>query len=93
MIERHFKLSDEDKISGTLPMNINIDTVISAPHEIIYRNRQTGDTLAIAQVRCKLYDQIIKEHLPAKPSLDQQNFHKKWDSIVDDLFRYIFSAN
>ena len=74
-------------------MSITINTVVSGAQKIIYRNRQTGDTLAIAQVRRKLDNEIIKEHLPAKLSLDQQNFHTKWDSIVDDLFSYRFSTN
>ena len=63
--------------------NITINTVILAAQEIIYRNRQIGGTLVLAQVRRKLYNQMIKEL--AKYSLDQQNFHKKWDSIEDDL--------
>ena len=33
----------------------------------------------------KLYYQMIKENLLAKFSLDQQNLHKKCDSIEDDL--------
>ena len=87
MIDRHFKLSDIDKILvfGTLPMNITINTVILAAQEIIYRNRQIGVTLVLAQVRRKLYNQMIKENLLAKISLDQHNFHEKWDSIEDDL--------
>ena len=39
----------------------------------------------LAPVRCKLYDQMIKEHLLANFSLDKQNFHKKWDSIEAPL--------
>ena len=85
MIDRHFKLSDIDKIFGTLPMNITINTVILAAQDIIYRNRQIGVTLVLAQVRRKLYNHMIKENLLAKISLDQQNFHTKWDSIEDDL--------
>ena len=49
--------------------------------EIIYRNRQIGGTLVLAQVRRKLYNQMIKENSLAKFSLEQQN----WDSIEDDL--------
>ena len=86
MIDRHFKLSDIDKIFGTLPMNITINTVILAAQEIIYRHRQIGGTLVLAQVRRKLYNQMIKENLLAKFSFYlQQNFHKKWDSMEDDL--------
>ena len=66
-------------------MNTTINTVILAAQEIIYRNRQIGGTLVLAQVRRKLYNQMIKENLLAKFSLDQQNFHKKWNSIEDDL--------
>ena len=51
VIDRHVKLSDVDKIFGMLPMNITINTVILAAQEIIYRNRQIGGTLALAQVR------------------------------------------
>ena len=76
MIDRHFKLSDMDKIFGTVPMNIAIDTVILAAHEKIYRNRQRGGTLALVQVRRKLYSQMIKENILAKFSLDQHNFHQ-----------------
>ena len=77
VIDRHFKPSDVDKISGTLQMNITIKTVILSAQEIIYRTRQTGSTLALAQVRRKLYTQMIKEHLLANFVLDQQNFYKK----------------
>ena len=36
VISRHFKLSDTDKIVGTLPMNITVNTVILGAQEIIY---------------------------------------------------------
>ena len=62
-------------------MNITINTVILVAQEIIYRNRQIGGTLVLAQVRRKLYNQMIKENSLAKFSLVQQN----WDSIEDDL--------
>ena len=58
-------------------MNTTINTVILAAQEIIYRNRQIGGTLVLAQVRRKLCNQMIKENLQAKFSLEQQNFHKK----------------
>ena len=45
-------------------------------------------TLVIAQVRRKLYNQMIKENVLAKVSLDIQNFHKKGYSIEDDLCSY-----
>ena len=93
MIDRHVKLSDVDKIFGMLPMNITIITVILAAQEIIYRNREIGGTLALAQVRRKLYNQMIKEYLLAKFSSDQQNFHKKWDPIEDDLISYKFPTD
>ena len=70
MIDRHFKLSDVDKIFDTLQMNITINTVISADQEIIYRNRQIGGTHALIEVKRKLYNQMIKENLRAKFSLD-----------------------
>ena len=85
MIDRHFKLSDGDKIFGTLPMNITIHTVILVAQEIIYRSRQIGGILALTQVRRKLYDQMTGESLLAKFSLDQQNFHKNCDSIENDF--------
>ena len=85
VIDRNFKLSYIDKIFGTLRMNNTTNTVILSAQEIIYRNRQIGGTLVLAQVRRKLYNQMIKENLLAKFSLDQQNFHKKWNSIEDDL--------
>ena len=89
-IGKHFKLSDVDKIIGTLPINITISTVILAAQEIIFRNRQTDGTLVIVvvEVRHKLYNQMIKENLLAKVSLDKQNFHKKCDSLEDDLCSY-----
>ena len=93
MIDRHVKLSDVDKIFGMLPMNITINTVILAAQEIIYRSRQIGGTLALAQVRHKRYNQMIKEHLLAKFSLEQQNFHKNWDSIEDDLISCRFPTD
>ena len=46
---------------------------------MIYRKRQVGGTLVIAQVR---RHQVIKKN---KISLDKHNFHKKWVSIEDDL--------
>ena len=46
-IDRHFKRLHVDKIFGTLPMNITINTVILATQEIIDRTRQIGGTLAI----------------------------------------------
>ena len=79
MIDRHFKLSDVDKIFGTLPMNIKVNTVILATKEITYRNRKIGPTLALAEVRCKLYYQMIKEILLAKFPLDRHNCLEKWD--------------
>ena len=97
VIDRHVKLSDVDKIYGMLPMNITINTVILAAQEITYRNRQIGGTLALARklynVRRKLYNEVIKEHLLAKFSSDQQHFHKMWDSIEDDLISYKFSTD
>ena len=86
-------IDTSDKISGMLPMNITINTVMLVAHEIIYRNRQIGGTLALAQVRRKLYNQMIKEHLLVKFSSDQQNFHIKWDSIEDDLISYKFPTD
>ena len=64
MIDRRFKLSDEDKIFGTLPINITINTVSLAAQEIIYRNWQqhVGGTLALAQVRRKFYNQMMREN-------------------------------
>ena len=81
VIDKHFKHSDVDKIFGTLPMNIPVNTVILGCQEIIYRNRQKGGNLALAQMRHKLYEQKIKEnlYLLAKFSPDKQHFHKKWD--------------
>ena len=95
VIDRHFRLSDVDKISDTLPMTITTDTVILATQERIYRNRYTGTagTLALAQVRSKLYTKMIKEHFLAKFSLNQQNFHKTWDSIEDDLSSYRYPTD
>ena len=66
-------------------MTITVNSVILAAHEIIYRNMQISGTLALTQVRRMLYNQMIKEDLLAYFSLDQQNFHKKWNSIEDDL--------
>ena len=68
---------------------ISIHTVLLAAQEIIYRNRQIDCTLALAQVRRMLYNQMIKESYLAKFSLDTQNFHKsgtplKIISIVKD---------
>ena len=87
MIDRDFKLSDVDKMLGTLPMNITINTVILAA-QIIYRNRQISGTLALAQVKRKLYNQMIKENLLAKLT-SQYNLHKK--SIVIYLFLFVIS--
>ena len=50
VIDRHFKLLDGDMIFGALPMNITIDTLISAAQEIIYRNGQLGGTLALTPI-------------------------------------------
>ena len=83
--QENSKLSDIDKICGTLTMNITINIAILAAQEIIYRNRQKGGTLVSAQVKRKLYNQMIKESLLAKVSLDQQNFYIKWDSIENGL--------
>ena len=74
-------------------MNITINTVILAAQEITYRNRQIGGTLDLAQVRHKLYNEMSKEHSLAKYSSDQRNFHKKWDSIEDDLNSYKFPTD
>ena len=57
-------------------MNITINTVILAAQEVIYRNRHIGGTLELAQVRHKLYNQMIDEQFSAKSSLVTQNFHK-----------------
>ena len=64
MIDRRFRLSDEDKIFGTLPINITINTVSLAAQEIVYRNWQlhVGGTLALAQVRRKFYNQMMREN-------------------------------
>ena len=43
MIDSHFKLLDVDKIFGTVPMNIAIDTVILAAHE---KSIETGKGVA-----------------------------------------------
>ena len=59
MIDRHFKLSDVDKIFSIVPLNITINTVILATQETIYSNRQIGGTLALAQVGRKLYNQMV----------------------------------
>ena len=61
----------------TLKLAITINTVILAAQEIIFRNG--------------LYNEIINENLLDKVSLDKQNFHKKWDSIEDDLCSYRLS--
>ena len=74
-------------------MNITANTVILAAQEIIYRNRQIGGTPALAQVRRKLYNQMIKENLRTRYSLDKQNFHKRWDSIEGDLCNYRFQTD
>ena len=60
--------STSNKIFGTLPMNLTINTVILAAQEIIYRDNlimQIGGTLVLAPVRRKLYNQMIKENLLA----------------------------
>ena len=64
-IDRQVKLSDVDNICGTIPMNITVNTVILAAEEF-YRNRPICVTLALAQLRRKLYNQTIKETLLAK---------------------------
>ena len=69
VIDRQSKLSYLDKIFGVLPMNITINTVILAAQEIIYRNRQEGDTFVVVQLRRKLYIQMIIEHLLSKVSI------------------------
>ena len=61
MIDRPFKFSDVDKIFGNLPMNITTNTTNFAAHEMIHRDTQILSTLALAQVKGKLYNQIIKE--------------------------------
>ena len=57
-------------------MNITINTLILAAQEIINRYRQIGGALALAQVRHKLYNQMIDEQCSSKSSLETQNFHK-----------------
>ena len=74
MIDRQFKLSDVDKIFGTLPMNSTISTMILTRQEMIYRNRQVCGTLGLALVRHKLYNQTINRNT-WQLSLDKQNFH------------------
>ena len=70
-------------------MNITINTVILGAQEIIYRNRQTGGTLAMGPVRRKrdasFINLVIRENFQAKVSSDQQNFHIQWNSIGDDF--------
>ena len=83
-MDRNFKLSDVDKIFGTLPIDITMNTVILAAKGIFYRNGQ----IVLVQVRRKLYNQMIKEKLLAKLTLDKQIFHKKWDSTVYDICNY-----
>ena len=92
---KHVRLQHQEnkRDTATLFINITINTVILAAQEIIYRNRQIGGTLALAQVRQKHYNQMIKEHSLAKFSSDQHNFHNKWDSIEDDLISYKFPTD
>ena len=59
VIDRNFTVSDVDQIFCTLPINFTINTVNLATQEIIYRKRQIGGTLALAQVRRKLNNQMI----------------------------------
>ena len=84
----NYKLSYVDRIFGTLQMYTTINTVILAAHQTIYINMQIGDTLTLARVRRKLYNQMIEENVVAKFSLDKQNFHKKLVSIENDLCNY-----
>ena len=69
-------------------MDITINTVIIAAQEIIYRNRQIDCTLALKQVRRKLYNQMIEESFLAKFSIDKQNFNREWFYNEDDLYSY-----
>ena len=64
-------------------MNIIINIVILATQEIIYRNRQIGGTLTLAEVR-----RMIKENLLVKFSFAKQNFNTKWDLIEDYRCNY-----
>ena len=74
-------------------MNIIINTVILATQEIIYRNRQIGSTIALMQVRLKLYNQLIYPYLLAKFSLDKYiksgNPLKMIFVVIDCRERYV----
>ena len=49
--------------ANTLQMNITINHVILAAKKIIYRNRHTGGTLVLAQVRHNTHDQVITDNV------------------------------
>ena len=72
LIDRHFKPSDVDMIFGSIPMNITIHNAILAAQEITFRNRQSGGTLALAQMRYKLYSQMIIESKPISQTFINQ---------------------
>ena len=86
VIDGSIKISDIEKIMGTGYLENITDKTIIATKKVIYRNRQSGKTYRLAEVKSCLRNQMVLEEYHANIEGTEQLFLHTWENIYQFIW-------